>query len=222
MGSDLVANIWGVLGASGTGKGLWIKKQLNKLKPKRLVVWDFMDEYGEFGGLRCTSLRDVRAALMKAGGGPMRVRYVTGAAGSDVRKEFEVICELVYAWGGCVFIAEELANVTTPSWAPAAWRKMTTSGRHRAVHIIGASQTPALVDKSFLGNCTLMHVSALRQASHRKAVSEAMDIDVALVAALLPLEYIEKDFSSGKVTTGRVAIPGGGGKPATKTPKTKA
>lgn len=211
MGADAEARIWGVVGASGTGKGLWTKQQLRELKPRRLVVWDFKNEYGEFAGSKpAPTLRAVFVAMKKAGpDGDLRIRYVPRGAGEKaMRSEFEALCELVYAWECCLFIAEELANVTTPGWAPASWRKMTTSGRHAQIHIIGATQTPALVDKTFLGNCTLIHCCALRQHPHRVAVAQSMDIDPGRVAALVNFQWIEKDFIGGKETTGWVEVPG--------------
>lgn len=214
MAADAEARIWGVIGASGSGKGLWTKQQLRQLAPTRLVIWDFKNEYQEFTGERKNAparltLAQVRAAMVKAGEGPLRIRYAPRGSGEKaVRKEFEALCELVYAWEDCVFVAEELANVTTPGWAPASWRKMTTSGRHARVHIIGATQTPALVDKSFLGNCTLIHCGPLREYGHRVAVARSMDIDEGRIAALVKLQWLEKDFDSGEVTTGWVAIPG--------------
>lgn len=203
MAADLDANIWGVVGASGTGKGVWMKTQLRQLNPSRLVVWDFKREYGEFARL-VPKLSDVHRQMVRVGADqPLRIAYCpVGAGEKAVRREFEGLCELVYAWEGCVFIAEELANVTTPGWAPAAWRKMTTSGRHAGVHIIGATQTPALVDKSFLGNCTKLHAGPLRERLHRVAVARSMDIAEDDLAALVKFQWIEKDFDSGEVTTG--------------------
>lgn len=211
MAADAEARIWGVIGASGTGKGLWTKQKLRELAPPRLVVWDFKDEYQEAAGARAaTSLGAVKAAMQKAGAaGPLRIRYVPRGAGEKaLRKEFEVLCELVYAWEDCTFVAEELANVTTPGWAPASWRKMTTSGRHARVHIIGATQTPALVDKSFLGNCTLIHCCALREHAHRVAVARSMDIDEGRISKLVKFQWIERDFDRGTDTTGFVEVPG--------------
>lgn len=208
MAADLELQIWGVVGASGTGKGLWIKQQLKRLNPARLVVWDFKREYDGWGTVT-SSLRAVRAAMIKAGEGSLRIRYVTQAAKQkDMQAEFEALCELVYAWQHCVFIAEELANVTTPSWAPASWRKMTTSGRHEGIHIIGATQTPALVDKTFLGNCTLLHCCALREANHRKAIARSMDITENEVASLVQFEFIEKNYTTGQVERAWVDVPG--------------
>lgn len=218
MAADADARIVGVIGASGQGKGVWLKGVVIDEAPTRVVVWDFMDEYGDtlakLAGKRravlsMSRLEAVRQAMVKAGEGPLMVRYVPRGAGNKaLQREFEGLCELVYAWGDCTFVAEELANVTTPSWAPAAWRKMTTSGRHRLVRIYGVTQSPALVDKSFLGNCTLVHCCALREHAHRVAVARAMDIPDSEIATLVKFEFIEKDFETGQVTRASVKPPG--------------
>lgn len=208
MAAHLDANIWGVIGASGTGKGVWTKGKMHELAPPRLIVWDFKNEYDDHAKL-VGSLDAIRRQMIKAGTGPLRVRYVPKGAGEKaLRQEFEALCELVYAFGQCVFVAEELANVTTPGWAPASWRKMTTSGRHEGIHIIGATQTPALVDKSFLGNCTLIHCCALREHAHRQAVARAMDIDPAKITALVKLQWLERNYDTGELTEGWVSVPG--------------
>lgn len=217
-GSSNSAKIWAVIGASGTGKGLWIKQQLAAIQPPRLVCWDFKNEYGDYAR-PVETLDGIRRAMLKAGAGPLRVRYLPRGAGEkNVRKEFEALCELVYAWGQCVFIAEELSNVTTPGWAPAAWRKMTTSGRHEAVHIIGATQNPALVDKTFLGNCTLVHVCALREYPHRMYVARSIDAPLQSVTDLQQFEYIERDYDTGQLRAGRVSVPGKAASPTRASP----
>jgi len=203
------AKIWAVIGASGTGKGLWVKQKLRELKSPRMVFWDFKNEYGEFAK-QVQTLEEIRRAMIAAKGGPLALRYVPRGAGEKaVRKEFEALCELVYAFGQTVFVAEELANVTTPGWAPAAWRKMTTSGRHEAVHIIGCTQNPALVDKTFLGNCSLVHVCALREFPHRQYVSRSIDCPIEKVTALQKFEWIERNYDTGELSEGRVSLPTG-------------
>ena len=207
MASSNEAKIWAVIGASGVGKGVWAKGWLRKDKPKRFIAWDFMDEYGEFAA-RVGSLEELRLAMIKAGTGPLKLRYVPRGAGEKaLRREFEILCELVYAFGNCTYIAEELANVTTPGWAPAAWRKMTTSGRHLGIHIIGFTQNPALVDKTFLGNCSLVHVCALREHPHRMYVAKSIDCPVEELMALQKFEYWERDYDAGTLKKGRVLLP---------------
>lgn len=209
MAADLDAKIWGVMAASGTGKGLWIKAQLRALKPARLVVWDYKREYQEFAKL-APNLGAVRAAMLKAGAaGPLRIAYCpVGAKDKDVKAEFEALCALVYAWEQCTFIAEELSNVTTPSWAPPAWRKMSTSGRHAGIHLIGVAQMPSLIDKAFLGNCTLIHAGPLNEEAHRDAVERSIDVERGSLADLMKFQWVEKNRDTGEITTGCIVPKG--------------
>jgi hypothetical protein len=204
MGADAELRLWAVVGASGTGKGVWIKRQLADLAPARLAVWDFKNEYGEFAGPPAPTLGAVMARMKAAGAdGAECVRYVPRGGGDKaLRAEFETFCELVYAWENCCFVAEELAMVTTPGWAPAAWRKMSTSGRHANILIVGATQRPALVDKTFLGNATLIHCGPLREHADRQAIARAMDIDPGRLAVLVKFQWLEKNFDTGEVTDG--------------------
>lgn len=207
-GSSNSAAIWAVIGASGTGKGLWVKQQLAALQPARLVIWDFMDEYGDHARPSST-LDAIRRDMIRAGrSGPLRVRYTPRGTGEKaMRAEFEALCELVYAWGGCVFVAEELSNVTTPAWAPPAWRKMSTSGRHMGITLVGVTQNPALIDKTYLSNCTLVHVSGLRNNMHREYVAREIDCPVDRITALEPFQWIERDHLSRELRFGTVSMP---------------
>lgn len=207
-GSSNSAAIWAVIGASGTGKGLWVKQQLAALQPERLVIWDFMDEYGDHARPSST-LDAIRRDMIRAGrSGPLRVRYTPRGTGEKaMRAEFEALCELVYAWGGCVFVAEELSNVTTPAWAPPAWRKMSTSGRHMGITLVGVTQNPALIDKTYLSNCTLVHVSGLRNNMHREYVAREIDCPVERITALEPFQWIERDHLSRELRFGTVSVP---------------
>ena len=210
MAAKNEAQIWGVMAASGSGKGLWIKEQLRRMKPRRLVIWDYKDEYSEHAPDLARSLVPSQQAMVKARRGPLQIRYKCkpGTNVKQTRAEFEALCRLVQAWGNCVFLAEELSNVTTPSWAPAAWREMTTGGRHEAVHIIGVAQNPALIDKTFLSNCSMVHVGPLRQHTHRQAVARAMDIPLQEITALEKFHYIQRHYDTKSVVRGRVYPPG--------------
>lgn len=209
MAADLEAHIWGVMAASGTGKGLWVKSKLKALKPRRLIVWDFKREYGEFAK-PCSSLEALHKAMVKAGDtGPLCLAYHPQAVtDKGMQTEFQTVCSLVYAWESCTFIAEELSMVTTPSWAPPAWRKMSTSGRHQGVHLIGVAQMPALIDKAFLGNCTLIHCGPLHEERHRSAVERSMDIEAGSLADLRKFQWVEKDRDTGEITTGTIVPKG--------------
>lgn len=197
------ARIWAVIGASGTGKGLWIKSQLRALNPPRLLIVDPLDEYGPFATRLAPALGIVRAMAAPR----WRLRYVPAGTGKQRAEDFEILCRGARAAGDCCILVEELSQWTQPSWAPPAWRDCCNMGRQSGLHIIGVSQFPALVDKSFLANATLFHCGALRQDRHRRAVAAELDISPDELRDMLPLHWIERDNVTGAITRGRVKAP---------------
>lgn len=201
------------IGASGSGKGVSINRRLAELKPRRLLIWDPRDEYGKHAP-RAARLADLVAAF-KQPGQAVRVRYVAGGA-MKLADAFGLVCSLAFEAGDMVFLAEELSDVTTASHAPPAWRRVITQGRHRALHVIGAAQRPALIDKSFLGNVTYARCFTLRYQDDRRAMARCLDVPEARVAELQTIEdeergttriaYLERDFRGGAATAGSISL----------------
>jgi hypothetical protein len=204
MGTSNKARIWAVIGSSGCGKGLWMKEQLRKLKPSRLIIMDTKDENGEFADL-CGTLNELARATFKP---TFRVRYIPKGESKKARMaEFEAVCRIASAAGNCTYLVEELGRYTMPSYAPPAWADCCNDGRHDGLHLIAASQFPAQIDKSFLGNATLIHCGFVKNATHRKVMAEEMDIDPDQIKALPNLHYLDYDLEKRTVTAGKVAIP---------------
>ncbi len=80
------------------------------------------------------------------------------------------------------------------------------TGRHRCLRVIGASQRPASIDKDFLGNCTTIHTGRLAYPEDVRAVAKAMGVDEAGIAALKPLEWIEKNMQTGQTSRGVITF----------------
>lgn len=201
------------IGASGSGKGVSINARLNELNPARLLIWDPRNEY-DHAAYRCDRLTDVVSQVKTAGkGGSFAVRYVPGDW-VDLEKAFATMCALSFHAGNLVFLAEELSDVTRASYAPAAWKKVITQGRHQGLHVIGAAQRPALVDKNFLGNCTYIRCFSLRYAEDRKAMAAALDVPQQRVDELQTTEagtvttinYLERDFRAGLLQNGQIKL----------------
>ncbi|AVR96899.1 hypothetical protein [Pseudoduganella armeniaca] len=210
MAVDKKACIWGVMGQSGTGKGVWVKRELKRLKPRRIIILDPQDEYGDFAS-PFTSAQDMARMVAKAGpDGDFRVRYVFPKSSTQdhFQKVFALACQLAYLARNCVFLPEELSNFTTPSWAPPLWKRMCNSGRHEGVHVIGVSQYPAQIDKAFLSNCTLIHVGYLAEEPHRKAVAQRMDVHPDLIRDLKDMHFLEWERESRQIYRGTVAWTG--------------
>jgi hypothetical protein len=203
------AKIWAVMGQSGTGKGLWIKAQFKTLKPSRLIILDPQDEYGHFA-TRVTAAEMASAVVAAGPNGSFKLRYVFPDTCTEAhfKQIFNLACKLAYAAKNCVFMVEELSNFTTPSWAPALWKRMCKSGRHQGVHVIGCSQVPADIDKAFLSNATLMHVSFLKEEPHRKPIATCMDITTAMIKDLPDLHFIEWHRKGRLLMRGDITITG--------------
>lgn len=215
MGAHLSGQSWAVLAASEMGKGVWLKARLRELAPARLVIWDTNDEY-EKAARQVPTLAGLVAAISAPA---FAVRYVPRSRkDKDLRAEFEAFCLIAYAARESVIVVEELADVTSPSYAPPAWRKLNTRGRHhQGLTLYWCSQSPAFIDKASLGNATHMHVGYLGEPRHRAAAAAHMGCAADDIDALQQFDFIEYVKATKARTTGRVKAPG-----ARSTPKRNA
>jgi hypothetical protein len=201
------------VGASGSGKGVSIEARLRELKPARLLIWDPRNEYQAHAHQVRSAAEFVRR-LRAAGDGPIKLRLMPEVPGSMDHKRaasylhevFGIFCGAAFASGNLVLLAEELSDVTTASYAPPAWRQCITQGRHQGLHVIGATQRPALIDKTFLGNATRIRCFTLRYQNDRQAMAQVLDVPLDDITKLQTVEtdtgvmqrvsigYLERDF----------------------------
>lgn len=198
------------IGATGSGKGVSIREFLRKEKAARLLVWDPLSEYAKFAR-PVSTLAEVTQAAKAA---RFAVAYNPGPDPKQFAARFAMFCRIAFAAGNLRLLVEELADVTSPSFAPLEWRRCTTQGRHRGLRIIAASQRPAQVDKQFLGGCTYIRCFTLRYPADRAAMAGAMDVPVSDVASLATVEtdrgttinYLERDFREAKTQRGKIEV----------------
>lgn len=189
------ASIMAVLGSSGSGKSTFIKRTLSRGHP-RLLIWDPMSEYD---GQLVATLTDLVKSLH---GKKFRLVFRPSADPAARVKQFELVCRAALAAGNLTLVVEELRFVTTPSRAPLGWAQVCLTGRHRGLKVFGISQRPASIDKDFLGNCTAIRTGRLAYPEDVKAVTKVMGIPPGKVEALRPLEWLEKDMATGKLSSG--------------------
>lgn len=199
--SKNLASIIAVLGASGSGKSAWIKRQI--AKAGRLLIWDAMHEYGAHGVV-VSELARMCELMAKEKRFAIVFQPVTDPA--KRAQQFDLFCRIALAAGNLLLVVEELRFVTTPSRAPVGWAQVCLTGRHKGLKVIGASQRPASIDKDFLGNATVIHVGRLVYPEDVRAVSRASQIPEPDIAALRPLDWIEKDMTAGKFSRGRLTF----------------
>ena len=190
------------VGATGSGKGVSIRAHLAQAKPSRLLIWDPLAEYDKFA--KHATLSEICTKVQKAGDGPFKLAYTAGDS-ADTKAAFALLCAVARRAGQLTFLVEELADVTQPSYAPPAWRRITTMGRHAGISVIAATQRPAVVDKSFLGSCSYIRCFTLRLANDQKTMAASMGLPLEQIANLKTVEvgnkttiaYAERDFRSG-------------------------
>ena len=199
------------IGATGSGKGVSIRATLRELKPRRLLVWDPLGEYGEFVTATVGSLE---AVATMAKGGAFQVAYWPGEDESKYRERFALFCRIAFAAGDLVMLIEELSEVTSPSYAPPSWRKCTKQGRHRGLIIMAGTQRPADIDKHFFGATTYIRCFMLGFKKDSEVMADCMRVTVDEVKALETIEegktttinYIEREKRLNKTTFGTIKL----------------
>ena len=204
------------LGARGSGKSAWVKQHPAFRQARRLVVWDLMREYGDYG----QATQSLSAAFKAMAAPAWRITYQPNPANKEA--EFDLLCKAVKAAKKCTLVAEELAFVTQPNKAPPAWRELCLLGRH-ATHaeatIFGISQRPASIDKDFLACADVIHCGRMAYDADAKAVAPYLAIDWRELTQLPDLHFVEK--SAGQALPVRGVLSFGNTKPAAVT-KNKA
>jgi hypothetical protein len=104
-------------------------------------------------------------------------------------------------------VVEELSQVTKASWAPQAWKKICTAGRHRGLTVVGVCQRPAQVDKDFFGNCSTIRCYKVGFMADAKSMADVMFCTPAEILSLEQFHYIERDVDGNKNRVGVAKLP---------------
>lgn len=191
-----------IAGASRSGKTAWTRKQTAKLK--RIFVWDPEDQWAALPGFKKVT---TRAALLKACAlpGPQKVAFV---AGGKLQDEFDFFAGCAMYAGRYVeplsVIAEELADVTTPSKAPGNWGILLRRGLKRGINIWAISQRWSEADKTAVGNASDFVVFRQSSGDDVTYLARKTGIPADQIGGMKPLEYVIKDALTGTVTSGKL------------------
>jgi hypothetical protein len=183
-------------GASRSGKTVHVKKRTKA--DRRIVAWDPEDQWSQESGYRKIT---TRAELMKAiqSPGHMRLAFV---AGGELKDEFNFWAGAVYYAGRyiapLVAIAEELADVTTPSKAPGHWGILLRRGLKRGITIYAISQRWAEADKTAIGNASEFVLFRQSSGDDVLYLSRKTRVPVSDLEALRQFEYIQFDAVTGE------------------------
>lgn len=191
-----------IAGASRSGKTAWTRKQTQRAR--RAFAWDPEDQWAQLPGWRKVTTRAQLLELAQKPG-PLRVAYV---AGGSLQAEFDF-------WAGCVMyagryvepleaIAEELADVTTPSKAPGNWGILLRRGLKRGITIRAISQRWSEADKTAVGNATDFVMFRQSSGDDVRYLARKTRVDEAAIGALAPLEFVHMDALTGATVRGKL------------------
>lgn len=215
VGTQNRAAIYGIVGKSGSGKGLCVKGELIKKWRGAILVWSPLedsDNYTEvIKGVVCRNIAEVVSAIQR---GHKRVVLRAGefttpsrSFNEDMKAQFDRFCRIAWELVGWMVVVEELSQVTKASWAPQSWKKLTTAGRHRGLTIVGVCQRPAQVDKDFFGNCSTIRCYKVGFMADAKSMADVMFCTPAEILCLEQFHYIERDVDGNKNRTGVAKVP---------------
>jgi hypothetical protein len=182
-----------------------VKQFLEEARPPRVAIWDTMDEYGAIAR-RVGTLKELLEVLRTQSA--YVVRYVPRGTDRELTLRFDAFCTMCFDIGDLLMVVEELERVTSPSHAPAAWSDCTLRGRHKNLSIMALSQRPASVDKNFFSNATVIRTGRLNYVGDVACMANVLCVDRRRIAALRPLEYIERDMTTGETREGLVTFAG--------------
>lgn len=191
-----------IAGASRSGKTAWTVKQVKGAK--RVFAWDPEAQWCELRGWKKIT---TRAQLLAAAQtpGPLRVAYV---AGGSLQAEFDF-------WAGCVMyagryvepleaIAEELADVTTPSKAPGNWGILIRRGLKRGITLRCISQRWSEADKTAVGNASDFVIFRQASGDDVRYLARKTRVAESEINELVPLQYVHMDALTGAIERGKL------------------
>lgn len=201
-GAHNKARIIAVVGASGTGKGRYIKTELLPQFAGPVIVWSALERSDNYAAiLRVPAVATLGEMISAWRAGRSSV-YVPPSNPKLIAEMFSLFCRAAWNMPGAVILVEELSRVTTPSYAPPAWRDLSTAGRHQGITLIGTAQRPAQVDKDFLGNATTIRCFRVNYENDARVMANVLREKPGDMMELPDFNFIERDLSARKNTRG--------------------
>lgn len=191
-------------GKSRSGKTAYTVKAV--ASDQRILAWDPEDQWSQLHGWKkITSQKDLLVMIDKPGNG--KYAFVPGG---HLVKEFDFFAGCALYWGryhgACTVIAEELADVTTIAKAPGNWGLLLRRGLKRGITIYAISQRWQEADKTAIGNASEIVCFCMSTALNTAYMARNTRIPLEALNALVPLEYIKFDMSTGAVTPGKLTF----------------
>lgn len=178
---DRAADIRYIVGAPGSGK-TWYVERLIRAHRGRVLVWDWKDDHHKLP--TAASLGELARRVPAE---PV-IRYLPRY--TNVEAQFDLFCRVAWTLQAAdpatdqLLVVEELSEVTQPSYAPEWWRRINVQGRVYGFIVVGTSQSPAFVDKSFSGSATMIRAGRLGELAHAVVIGRRIGVDPTILQRL--------------------------------------
>ncbi|MDT0603494.1 hypothetical protein [Thalassotalea castellviae] len=171
-----------IIGSTGSGKTTFIKRHPYFRQARRLIIWD---PEGSFTGVRrYTTKSGFLRACKAAGFGDIRIRLELDPTPENYEWFCSIVWPMLHAAAPMTMVGEELADVTGVGKASKYWGFLSRKGRKYGLTILGASQRPQEMDKTFLSQARFRWCGILNTDTDQKYMANIMQLSLAEIAAL--------------------------------------
>ena len=186
------SKICGLHGKRGVGKSTLARVIAHH--QARVVVWDYVGEYGPMA-VQCDTVDDLadylRAARSRRFAG---VRFVPQ---EGTVEEFEEFCEVVYGFENFVVVVEEVAAVCQASYMTPAFGRIVRQGRHRGLALLWATQRLNEVSRTLTALTDVWASFSVSEPGDLSALAQRCGREYAEAVARLPrFEWLGYDVDT--------------------------
>lgn len=205
------APICGLFGRRGVGKTS-LAREIARHQA-RVVVWDYLAEYGPLAFRSEGNLAGLGEYLRWA-----RVQQFAAARyvpREGTVAEFEQFCELVYRYQNFVLVVEEAAAICQASYLPPAFGRVVRQGRHRGLGLLWTTQRLNEVSRTLTGLTDVWAGFNLSEPADVQALAARCGRDYAERVSRLPrFEWLGWDVDTQESFEGNPRLMGLWGAPA--------
>ena len=204
------APICGLFGRRGVGKTSLARKIAHH--QARVLVWDYIGEYGPLAFRSEGNLRALVAYLSQARSQQFAAaRYIPRTG--DV-EEFEAFCRIAYGFRNCVLVVEEAAAVCQASYLPPEFGRIVRQGRHRGLGLLWCTQRLNEVSRTLTSLTDVWAGFSLSEPADLMALAQRCGREYAEQVAKLPrFEWLGYNVDDQALFTNKARLLGLWGAP---------
>lgn len=207
-GSQNKADIHAVIGATGAGKGRYIKTELlPRYAGRQVFVWSVLEGSDNYAGvLKCRAVESLSEMIAEYRAGKSCVfvppKVISRRDLDRFEGLFSLWCRAVERMSRCFALVEELSRVTSPSFAPDAWSDLSTACRHGGLALGATAQRPAQVDKNFLSGATEIRCFRVGEKADARVMAEKLDVEWPVIMRLPDFHFVHRFVRDARSVSG--------------------